>query len=295
MGHPGPAVNASVRGLSTRPVKHETPSRHRTPPHRESFVDPEPTTAPPAPGLVTESLRAGQWLFRWRSYPPLVVLAYVLLVVALDPAPAGGAAALPVWVALGLASGLLGLAIRGWTVGHVAIGTSGRGTRELRAEELNTGGIYSLVRHPLYLGNFFMWMGVVIFAGKPTAMLVTVLAFWLYYERIMTAEERFLYEKFGDAFAAWADKTPPFLPRFGGWKPWPYPFSFRFVLGRDYQALYGFVASTAVVALLRVGVARQAWAAAVPWAWYFAAGTVAYFVLHTLKRRTRLLEPRDRR
>jgi hypothetical protein len=28
---------------------------------------------------------------------------------------------------------------------------------------------------------------------------------------------------------------------------------------------------------------------------YFAAGTLAYVVLHTLKRRTQLLEPRDTR
>jgi protein-S-isoprenylcysteine O-methyltransferase Ste14 len=258
-------------------------------------VDATPNVAPPAPGLVTEALEEGRWLFRWRSYPPAVVLFYVLLLVWLDPLPFGGRGATLPWAAAGFALGLLGLAIRGWTVGHVAIGTSGRGTKELRAEELNTGGVYSLVRHPLYLGNFFMWIGVGAFAGKPLAIGVTILLFWIYYERIMMAEERFLYEKFGDAFATWAAKTPPFVPRLGGWKPWPYPFSFRFVLGRDYQALYAFVVCTAAVALLRVGVLGDGRAAMAPWGWYFAGGTAAYVVLHTLKRRTRLLEPSDKR
>lgn len=262
---------------------------------QRDVVDSTPKVPPPAPGLVAESLREGRWLFRWRSYPPLVVLVYVLAATAATPVPLGGAGATPAWAVAGIALGLLGLAIRGWTVGHVAIGTSGRGTKELRAEELNTGGIYSLVRHPLYLGNFFMWIGVAAFAGKPFVILVTILVFWLYYERIMMAEERFLFESFGDAFAGWAAHTPPFIPGFGAWRPWPYPFSFRFVLGRDYQALYGFVASTAAVALVRVRALHQGWAEARPWVLYFAAGTLAYLVLHALKRRTRLLEPRDAR
>ena len=254
-----------------------------------------PKVAPPAPGLVSESLAEGRWLFRWRSYPPLVVLAYVLLHTVVRPLPTGGRGAVVPWAVVGLVLGALGLAIRGWTVGHVAIGTSGRGTKELRAEELNTGGIYSLVRHPLYLGNYFMWMGVAAFAGSPVLLFVTTLLFWLYYERIMMAEERFLYERFGDAFAAWSSRTPPFVPRLGGWSPWPYPFSFRFVLGRDYQALYGFVASTAAVAVLRAAVLHEGWAGMRAWVIYFGAGTLAYILLHTLKRRTRLLEPVDKR
>ena len=176
-------------------------------------------------------------------------------------------------------------------MGHVPLGTSGRGTKELRAETLNTDGLYSQVRHPLYLGNYFMWIGVAVLAGKPTAVLVTTLAFWLYYERIMMAEERFLYERFGEVFGAWAAHTPPFLPRMGAWRPWPYPFSFRFVLGRDYPALYGFVAATTAVVLTRSVASGAGWRLSAGWTAYFAAGTLAYVVLHTLKRHTRLLEP----
>jgi protein-S-isoprenylcysteine O-methyltransferase Ste14 len=258
-------------------------------------VNANPKVAPPAPGIVSESIEEGCWLFRWRSYVPLVVLAFVLAVTAVEPVPAGGREAALTWTVAGALLGLLGLAIRGWTVGHVAIGTSGRGTKELRAEELNTGGVYSLVRHPLYLGNYLMWMGVAAFVGRPVLLFVTTLLFWLYYERIMMAEERFLYERFGEAFAAWTVRTPPFVPRLRGWRPWPYPFCFRFVLGRDYQALYGFVAATAAVGLMRAAVLDGGWARMQGWAVYFAAGTLAYGVLHGLKRRTRLLEPADPR
>jgi protein-S-isoprenylcysteine O-methyltransferase Ste14 len=211
--------------------------------------------------------------------------------VAVSPLPAGGDATISLWAGLGLAFGFLGLAIRGWTVGHVPLGTSGRGTKELRAETLNTDGLYSQVRHPLYLGNYFMWIGAVVLTGKPVAVLVTTLAFWLYYERIMMAEERFLYERFGDVFGRWAAETPPFVPRMRQWRPWPYPFSFRFVLGRDYQALYGFVAATTAVVLTRSVASGSGWRVSPAWMAYFAAGTLAYVVFHTLKRRTRLLEP----
>jgi protein-S-isoprenylcysteine O-methyltransferase Ste14 len=51
------------------------------------------------------------------------------------------------------------LAIRCYTVGHTPANTSGRNTEGQLADTLNTSGIDSTVRHPLYLGNFFMWLG----------------------------------------------------------------------------------------------------------------------------------------
>lgn len=249
---------------------------------------------PLAPGIVAEATEAGRWLFRWRSYLPLVVLAYVLGVAALHPVPPGGIGAVRWWSVVGIAVGMLGYLFRGWTVGHVPMGTSGRGTRKLVAESLNTEGVYSAVRHPLYFGNFLMWMGAAVVAGNLTGLVVVALAFWVYYERIMMAEERFLYERFGDTFGAWSERTPAFWPRLGGWAPSPHPFSLRFALGRDYQALYGLVASTTAVDIVRNMALGHSWLPSPAWRWYFAAGTTAYVVLHLLKRRTRLLEAPDR-
>jgi len=59
---------------------------------------------------------------------------------------------------------ILGETIRIFTVGYAPRNTSGRNTIAGQiADELNTSGIYSLVRHPLYLGNFFIWLGPVLF------------------------------------------------------------------------------------------------------------------------------------
>ena len=45
------------------------------------------------------------------------------------------------------------------------------------------------------------------------------LVFWLYYERIMLAEEEFLRARYGKAFDDWAARTPAFLPNFRHWVP----------------------------------------------------------------------------
>ena len=51
-------------------------------------------------------------------------------------------------------------------VGFTPRGTSGRNTKEGQvAESLNTLGMYSMCRHPLYLGNLLMWLGIVMYMG----------------------------------------------------------------------------------------------------------------------------------
>jgi len=100
---------------------------------------------------------------------------------------------------------LCGLAIRVYTVGHTPANTSGRNTAGQLAESLNTTGIYSLVRHPLYLGNFFMWLGVALLIANFWFVIAFVFAYWIYYERIMFAEEQFLRTKFGPTYVEWAN------------------------------------------------------------------------------------------
>lgn len=259
--------------------------------------DPRPDSAsesgPPAPGAEA-AVRQGRWLFRRRTWPPVLLLAGALALTANDPVPAGGPRTLALWVAAGMALGLLGLALRGWTVGLVPMGTSGRGTERLRAETLNTDGVYSLVRHPLWLGNLLLWIGTVLTTGRPLALVVTAVVFALVHRRIALAEERFLLEEHGEAFRAWAARTPAFLPRLTGWVGSPRPFSLRYALGRDYPALYAFVAATTAIALVRNGASGAGWALSTRWLAWFTAGTTAYVALHAFKKLTRALEVEDR-
>ena len=107
---------------------------------------------------------------------------------------------------------LAGLGVRAYVAGHVPQGTSGRNTRSQICEGLNTDGAYSMVRHPLYLGNFLIWLGVALVPRSAWLLLLVTAAFWIYYERIMYAEEEFLRNKFGERYLFWARTTPAFLP-----------------------------------------------------------------------------------
>ncbi len=248
----------------------------------------------PIPGLAREMADSGDWLFRWRSYPPVVILGLLLGATALDPAPFGGWEWTSTWVGAGMALGVFGLGVRGWAIGFVPTGTSGRGTRAMRAASLNTQGLYSAVRHPLYLGNLLMWIGVAAVTGAPSLILVTGLLFRLYYERIMLAEERFLSRRFGVEFEAWAKRTPAFWPSFRRWIPSKFPFSLRFLLGRDYHAFYAFVISTFLVAVVASGAGTGSWIPGRPWLYYLASGTLIFCLLHLLRHHTRLLTATDR-
>ena len=111
-----------------------------------------------------------------------------------------------------------GFLIRVNTVGYSSQNTSGRNTKEQVADALNTRGLYSIVRHPLYLGNFFMWFGIAMFTSAIWFMVCFCLLFWIYYERIMFAEEEYLRKKFGEPYLKWAENTPLFIPQFTKWK-----------------------------------------------------------------------------
>lgn len=142
------------------------------------------------------------------------------------------------WWLLGCAclSGL-GLLMRCATVGYAPGGTSGRSRGAPGATTLNTLGMYSIVRNPLYLANGIMWLGVALGTTSLWFAALSMLVYWIYIERVISAEEAFLIERFGATFQSWAARTPCFVPRLSLWRPATVEFSLRTVLRREYPAL----------------------------------------------------------
>jgi len=60
-----------------------------------------------------------------------------------------------------------------------------------------------------------------------------ILFYWVYYERIMFAEEQFLRRKFKEVYTSWAEKTPAFIPSFKNFVKPNLPFSWKKVLKKE--------------------------------------------------------------
>ena len=164
--------------------------------------------------LVQSFEKSGNLLFKYRGQIP--ILLFILAVPAIYFTDYSGFSNKLIFIvkATAILVCALGLAIRIYTVSTVADFTSGRNRKEQVAESLNTTGIYSIVRHPLYLGNYLMWSGLLIYIMNPGLFIIISLLFWIYYERIMFAEERFLEAKFGQEFLTWSSRVPAFIPSF---------------------------------------------------------------------------------
>jgi protein-S-isoprenylcysteine O-methyltransferase Ste14 len=145
------------------------------------------------------------------------------------------------WESICLLLGLLGLALRVATAGFVAGGRTAPHPSTRADEPLHTAGMYALVRHPMYLGNLLLWLGIAAFPRMFWPPLLAVLAFWFYYEPRISAEESSLRRKFGRSYTDWASVTPKFLPRFSPWK-WPQgDFALGRALQRESANLFAFV------------------------------------------------------
>jgi len=235
--------------------------------------------------LKDEYANSGSYLFRWRSYIPLLFLPIVVLALK-DFDYLGGSESLDhLWEVTCLAFGASGLLVRVLTVGYAPAGTSGRNTKEQKAATLNTTGLYSIVRHPLYLGNFLIWLGVSLFPHLWWFALIAILAFWIYYERIMFAEEEFLRTKFGAAFEEWAAQTPAFIPNLRSWRSPTLAFSWKTALAREYSTLFA-----TIVMFFFLEAAGDFFAGKMPhvdfgWLLLLAVGCVIYILVRWMKKR----------
>ena len=238
----------------------------------------------------------GNFLFRWRSFLPFVLIPVALPVLlnSVRIESEIGPRLDQVWMIACLVVAFTGLALRMATVGFVPNGTSGRNTRSQRADRLNMTGMYSVVRNPLYLANGITIIGIVLTLKVWWFTALVCLAYWLYIERIIMAEERYLAETFGEEYETWAAKTPAFFPRFSQWRSPDLGFSLRMVLRREYNGFYVIVCSfVGIVVLTDLLIEDMTLTQLVVqdrgWLTFFVVGTVIFLTLRTLKKHTGLL------
>jgi protein-S-isoprenylcysteine O-methyltransferase Ste14 len=235
--------------------------------------------------LVHEFEKTGNWLFKRRSWLPAILVVCGLI--AMYYVNRQSILFYPGKELVFLGVSLLGEAIRIVTVAHAPKSTSGRNTTDGQiAEEINTTGIYSLLRHPLYLGNYLMWLGPSLFLRSAWFSIVFSLVYWIYYERIMFAEEQFLRNKFGDAYDKWSENVKAFIPDLRGWVPAKLPFSLRNVLRREYNSFANIFLIFTVLDLVRNFIVSGKIYLNPLWAYLMIGATAVWAILWILNKKT---------
>jgi protein-S-isoprenylcysteine O-methyltransferase Ste14 len=241
--------------------------------------------------LIRELEQQGDWLFRHRSYVPLVLLPLAVIVMATHRTPWSDSLWLERIYELGcLLVSLGGLIMRGLALGYAQSGTSGRNTKEQIADHLNTSGLYAVCRHPLYLGNILMMIGVLLFAKSLLLVIAGLLFYLLFYERIIATEEKFLAGRFGETFSEWAAHTSFLWPHFSRWQKPAQRFSWRAAVKGEF---YGFTAVVTAMTLLRhldIRFTEQEWRLDLVWLVALLASLLAFLILRFLRKRTAIFE-----
>jgi len=149
----------------------------------------------------SSAARIGQILFKNRGWLPVPFLVVPLL--------ARGDPSLRTWIT-GLLLIVLGESIR--TAGVAAAGTVTR-RRTRNVQRLVTYGAFAWCRNPLYVGNFFVWIGFTIASGVEWFVPIAIVIFAIEYTLIVRYEEGVLESIFGRSYLEYKARTPRWFGR----------------------------------------------------------------------------------
>jgi len=176
---------------------------------------------------------AGDFLFKYRSFTQLPLMLSVFIF--FRPQDRG---AYNVFIDIaGLIISVAGEFIRIITVGYAYEGTSGRESY-LRADALNTSGIYSIVRNPLYIANFFIFSGLAVVFSNWITLIVFALCLILQYYFIIHAEEEFLKKKYSRDYEDYCRKVNRIFPRFKYYCPNRVSFNLKKVVFKENDSVF---------------------------------------------------------
>ena len=246
--------------------------------------------------LREELEKEGKWLFRWRSYLPSIILfPFIIFELYRQAAVEQNLILLSIWEFGCVLVSFFGLGIRMVTIGFVPKGTSGRNVKEQRADSLNTSGIYSVVRNPLYMGNYFICLGFVAFPMPSFYFPIAfTMLFLLYHERIVFTEEEFLRKKFGQEYLDWTAETPLFIPKFKKWEKPDLSFSLKNAIRREDSSFSSIVGLYCLFSWLqsyfRTGEAMPSKIIV----FVFLCGTGIYLIVRFFRKHTKILDLEER-
>ena len=189
----------------------------------------------------------GNWLFRARN-----LLFPIALALALLPGPTLFESPIRA-IAAGACLATLGQAIRVCTIGLRYIIRGGR-NRRVYAEDLVTDGVFAHTRNPMYVGNLLILAGIAVTSNSALCLALSAALFGFVYVAIVAAEERYLLDKFGPAYAAYCADVPRWLPRLRGLGATlsGMEFHWKRVIVKEYGTPFGWISAIAIIGLARL-------------------------------------------
>lgn len=79
-------------------------------------------------------------------------------------------------------------------------------------------GPFSVARNPLYVFSFIAVTGIGLQSGMWTLLILLATAFLLYYPQVVSREEAFLANKFGNDYMEYMRAVPRWIPNFKLWR-----------------------------------------------------------------------------
>ena len=162
------------------------------------------------------NIAVGNFFFRYRN--ALFPVVFVLVVPFLRPTVILGSPTLDcLLTSIGAAVAVVGELVRLATIGFEYIERGGKAGK-VYASQLVQGGVYSLTRNPMYLGNALIAIGLTMVAGAPLIYGVVLPFFLFVYQAIVSAEETYLRTRFSEEYDQYCARVHRFLP---SWRQLP--------------------------------------------------------------------------
>ena len=149
-----------------------------------------------------DAVDLGEKLFELRDYTPVPLIVLALFVA--DPSARSAT--------LGTLLCVFGELVRLYSVAFIGSVSRTRNTTTTGGKLITTGP-FGIVRNPLYVGNFFITMGIASFTGVAWLVALAAAAFAFQYYCIVKYEEKLLLGRFGKEYEEFLDSVPAFIPQ----------------------------------------------------------------------------------
>jgi protein-S-isoprenylcysteine O-methyltransferase Ste14 len=201
--------------------------------------------------MIDKMLENGNWLFKYRGQLPIILFLIAIPIINNTSYYSEfEKTTTNIIQYIAIIISIIGLILRYLTIATTPSGTSGRNRNSQIATTLNTTGIYSITRNPLYFANYIIWLGISIYSLSYILTIITSLFFLFIYERIILVEENFLTKTHTKDYEEFIKKTPIFFPNFKNYKTSTEPFFLKKIFRQEYSSTLSTVISFIYIDLI---------------------------------------------